>query len=152
MRLRIAALVGAFALASCGGAPNADPAPKIEGAWVRLPAVSGRPAAAYFDIAAGTRAATLLKVSTPIALRTELHETTKGAGGVMSMQALDKVDIPAGGEAAFAPGGKHVMLFDVAPNLKAGDTVKLSLAFAGEAAPIEVDATLVAAGGSAPKP
>ena len=49
----------------------------------------------------------------------------------------------------FAPGGKHVMLFDVSPDLAAGGTTAMTVAFQGSPA-VTVQATLVAPGGDAP--
>jgi periplasmic copper chaperone A len=121
----------------------------VESAWVRLPAVAGRPGAAYFTIRGGGKGDTLLQVSTPAALRTELHETLD-EGGVKSMRPIRDVAVPAGGTLAFAPGGKHVMLFDIGPNVKAGGTVPLALAFAG-GREIEVQAKVVGAGDPAPE-
>jgi periplasmic copper chaperone A len=60
--------------------------------------------------------------------------TTAAGSGMMSMQPVDKVEIPAGGTVEFKPGGYHVMLLDLKKDLKAGDTVKVKLTFtkAGE--------------------
>ena len=38
----------------------------------------------------------------------------------MTMTPLGQVSVPAGAAVAFAPGGKHLMLFDVAPQVKPG--------------------------------
>lgn len=124
---------------------------KADGAWVRLPAVAGRPGAAYFTVTGGDKGDTLLAVSTPAALRSELHESMKGDHGMMSMAPIRDVPVPARGTLAFAPGGKHVMLFDLGPAVKAGQRVPLSLAFAGGKT-LQVDAQVVGAGDPAPKP
>ena len=135
----------ALLAAGCQQAPAET---QVEGAWVRLPAVSGRPGAAYFTIRGGSKGDTLLQVSTPAALRTELHETMDHEGA-KSMRPIRDVAVPAGGTLAFAPGGKHVMLFDLGPQVKPGDTIPLSLAFAGGRT-IEAQAKVVGAGDSPP--
>lgn len=135
----------ALLAAGCQQAPAET---EVEGAWVRLPAVSGRPGAAYFTIRGGSKGDTLLQVSTPAALRTELHETMDHAGA-KSMRPIRDVAVPAGGTLAFAPGGKHVMLFDLGPQVKPGDTIPLSLAFAGGRT-VEAQAKVVGAGDSPP--
>ncbi|AJP71041.1 copper chaperone PCu(A)C [Sphingomonas hengshuiensis] len=122
---------------------------KVEGAWVRLPAVAGRPGAAYFSVSGGDKADTLLAVTTPAALRSELHESMKGDGGMMSMAPIKDVPVPPRGTLAFAPGGKHVMLYDLGPAVKPGQSVPLSLAFAGGKT-IMVQAKVVGAGDPGP--
>ncbi|MES2098084.1 MAG: copper chaperone PCu(A)C [Pseudomonadota bacterium] len=101
----------------------------VTGAWVRLSAVPANPSAAYFTIAAGPRDTTLTGVSTPAAARSEMHESMK-MGGMMSMAPVKLVAVRAGSSVAFAPGGKHVMLFGMKPDVKAGSTITLKLTFA----------------------
>lgn len=138
-------VAAAVLLASCG-----QPAElKADGAWVRLPAVAGRPGAAYFTVIGGDKADTLLSVSTPAALRTELHESMKGDHGAMTMAPIRDVAVPARGTLSFAPGGKHVMLFDIGPAVKPGQRIPLSLAFAGGKT-LSVEAQVVGAGDPAP--
>ena len=63
----------------------------------------------------------------------------------MTMSPLKDIAIPAGGTVALKPGGKHVMLYDIAPTLRAGTTVPLKLSFANGKT-IEVVAQVKAAG------
>lgn len=111
----------AIALASCG-APSAT---SVDGAWVRLPAVAGRPGAAYFTLHGGATDATLIAVDSPRAGRGELHESM--ANG---MRPTVSVPVKAGEIVAFAPGGRHVMLFDLDPRLPRGSSAPLTLRFA----------------------
>ncbi|WP_066797785.1 copper chaperone PCu(A)C [Sphingomonas soli] len=122
---------------------------KADQAWVRLPAAEGRPGAAYFTVHGGDQSDTLLSVTTPAALRTELHESMKGEHGMMAMKPITDVAIPARGSLAFAPGGKHVMLFDLGPRVAAGQRIPLKLSFAGGKT-LEVEAMVVGAGDAAP--
>ena len=101
----------------------------ISGASVRLPAVPGRPGAAYLTIRNGGEARVLKSVSTAKAERAEIHES-KMEGGVMRMGKLDGLPLPAGATVSLAPGGMHIMLFGLDPALKAGDTIPLDLEFA----------------------
>lgn len=139
------AVSAAMLLTACGGGE----APTAQGAWIRLPAVAGRPAAAYVTIGGGRDAVELRTVRVPAARRVELHET-RNAGGVMSMTPVDAIEVPAGGSAALAPGGAHAMLFDLDPALKAGGTTKMTLVF-DKAPPIELDARLAAPGATGPE-
>ena len=139
-------LAGIVALASLSACQPAETT--VDGAWVRLPAVAGQPGAAYFKIRGG-KADTLVAVSAPFALRTEMHESMKGDHGMMSMAPAKDIAVPAGGTLTFAPGGKHVMLFSVGPNVKPGDTVPVTLSFAS-GKKIEAPAKVVGAGDPAP--
>ena len=113
-------------------------------AWVRLPAVSGRPGAAYVTVQGGREPTALLAVSTPAAVRTELHEM-KHEGGMMTMAPRKDVAIPAGEKVELKPGGVHVMLYDIAPSVRPGATVPLRLSFA-DGKSVEVAARVKAAG------
>ena len=99
--------------------------PSVDKAWVRLPAVAGRPGAAYFTLTGGSADATLIAVATAAARRAELHESM--AAG---MRPIAGVTVAADARAAFAPGGRHVMLIDLDPRLTAGASVPLTLRFA----------------------
>ena len=144
MRLPVAG-IALLALAGCGQ----QQAARADAAWVRLPAVAGRPGAAYFTLSAGQRPLTLLSVRTPAALRTELHESRRAPTGVMSMVPIGQVDVAANGSVKLAPGGKHVMLFDMNPAMKAGGKTMLTLAFA-DGTTLQAPAVLRGAGEAAP--
>jgi copper(I)-binding protein len=60
-------------------------------------------------------------------------ETTMG-GGMMSMQPVEAIEVPADGSVALEPGGFHIMLLDVKKVLAVGDTIEVTLTFekAGE--------------------
>ncbi|PAX09396.1 hypothetical protein CKY28_01175 [Sphingomonas lenta] len=118
----------ALGVAACTGPADLD----VEDAWVRLPAVPGRPAAAYFTVQGGPEPRTLIRVTADLAVRAEMHETMSGmgsGGGHMSMRPITAVPIPAGQEVAFEPGGRHVMLFDLDRRAKPGATTLLTLTF-----------------------
>ncbi len=134
-------------LAACQQAPAK---PGVTGAWVRLPAVAGNPGAAYFTLNGGSENEALVAVSTPAAVRAELHQSMNHQGMAM-MEHEKSVALTAGGMLIFEPGGRHVMLFDIAPRIQPGDTVPLTLSLAG-GGKLEVQAKVVAAGESAPPP
>ena len=72
-----------------------------------------------------------------------------GAGGMASMKPLASVAVPAGQDTVFAPGGRHVMLFDINPKAKVGRIYNLTLNFANGAR-IYAPAMVVGAGDPAP--
>jgi copper(I)-binding protein len=91
--------------------------------------------AAYLAVSnAGSEADRLLGARSGVAARVELH-THANDNGVMRMRPLDGgIEVPAGGTAALAPGGDHIMLMDLKAPLAEGDSFPLTLVFerAGE--------------------
>ena len=144
-RLTITALI----LAAAGCSAQAT-APVADDAYVRLAAVPGRPAAGYFALRGGAKDTTLVRVEAPGVSRSEMHGSRMTASGMVTMESLVTVPVPAKTDVAFAPGGRHVMLFDLPQNIRAGSVVPLTLRFAdGTAA--QVEATVIAAGDVAPE-
>lgn len=87
--------------------------------------------AAYFVISnAGPDADRLTGVDSPVAGVAQLHEHVN-KDGLMKMQHVQTVDIPAGGELKFAPMAYHVMLLDLKDRskLKDGQSFPLTLHF-----------------------
>lgn len=123
----LAGLLTVLVLGACS--PQSDGV-KVDGAWIRLPAVAGQPGAAYFTLHGGREAETLVSVSTRAADRAEMHESTQGADGVAKMTQIASLDLPVGSQVKFAPGGKHVMLFGMVANVHSGEKVPLTLRFA----------------------
>ena len=145
-RLLMIMPIVALALTACGAAHDKT---NVAKPWVRLSAVSGNPSAAYFTVNGGPVADRLMSVSSPLAIRAEMHDM-KMAGGMMTMDAIKGgVALPAKGEIAFAPEGKHVMLFDVSPKVAVGGKMPLVLNFAS-GAKLETQAEVIAAGADAP--
>jgi copper(I)-binding protein len=147
-------------LAACHQAqPTAEPSaePQVQKAWIRLPAVPGRPAAGYLTLVGGQADATLVAVTTPAAARTELHETMKMAApagheampgmghGATTMRPLEALPLPAGQTVKLAPGSRHLMLFDMDAKVPPGASVPLRLRFA-DGRMLETEAKTVAAG------
>lgn len=131
---------------------NPQSAIRVEGAWVRAAsamtgastpaaaegghATMGANSAAYLTLRnTGGTADKLLKVDCDAAQAVELHQTSM-QDGVMRMQPVDGIEIPANGEAKLEPGGLHVMLIGLQQDLVAGEKLKLILVFenAGEIA------------------
>jgi copper(I)-binding protein len=79
----------------------------------------------------GTRRDRLLRASTPVAQRVELHEMNLDANGVMRMRELDAIAVePKAPAIKMRPGmGTHLMLVDLKQPLKEGDTFPMTLEF-----------------------
>ncbi len=111
MALPLTALIAPIALSAC-----ADPAPLyVDKAWVQLNPNGQGPASGYFTIhGGGAGDAKLLRVTSEAAQRIEMHESVQ-QNGMMTMKAIDSVDVPAKSKVEFAPGGKHLMIFNINP-------------------------------------
>ena len=126
--------LGAVALAGCDQNPAeeevaAAPLTASEGKLF-LPAVSGNPGAVYFKLEnPGDRAISVRKAEVEGAGSAELHDymeyddTEMGSIGVVTVQPGETV--------SFEPGGKHVMAFDLSPDLKTESVTSVTLTMAG---------------------
>jgi periplasmic copper chaperone A len=88
-------------------------------------------AAVYFTVRnQGMADDRLVGVETPVAAEAQMHQHV-GADGMMKMQQVDSVIIPASGQARFAPMGNHVMLLGLQgrSSLVDGDSFPLTLRF-----------------------
>jgi periplasmic copper chaperone A len=102
----------------------------IEGYWVKA-MLPGQPVAGGFLKLTNKGSADdkLVSATSPKSGRVELHEMAM-KGDVMEMRALDGgIAVPAGATVELAPGGLHVMFFDVAGIFKDGDMVPVTLTF-----------------------
>jgi copper(I)-binding protein len=98
---------------------------EVTGAWARATMPGQKVAAVYMDLRSD-RPAKLVGVESPAAASAEVHEM-RNQDGVMRMRHVEVVDLPAGQVVKLAPGGYHVMLFDIKQAIKPGDQVKLTL-------------------------
>ena len=106
--------------------PDAKPGVSAGGARLVLPVITGRPGVAYFRVANNTTAKiTLAGVHLEGVGKAEMHRTSGG-----QMAPIDRLDIAPGAVTTFAPGGLHVMAFDIAPSLVAGKEGEMTLTFA----------------------
>ena len=111
---------------------------RIRDAWVRLAALKGEPAAAYFRIEGGEEGTRLVGVSSPLARRVELHESVT-TGGRAKMKPIKRVEFSYQGRIDFEAAGKHAMLFGLDKSVKEGGSVPITFAF-DAAPPITVNA------------
>lgn len=103
-------------------------APQVSEAWLRLSPLKDRPTAGYFVIKGGAADDRLIGASANFAKRVELH-AMQDDKGIMKMISIDSVAVPAGGSVQFAPGGRHLMLFGLAPAPAKGSKAMLTLTF-----------------------
>ena len=143
MRHLIAAAAACLSLASCGDRTSSQPRVAVEGARVQLPLARGRPGTAYFTLETNSRPMHLVAISSPQVKRIEIHDS-RMEGNVARMEKLENPAFERD-EMAFGPGGRHAMLFGIAPSVKVGDKVSLSFTF-DPAPPVTIEAEVVAPG------
>jgi periplasmic copper chaperone A len=121
-------------LASCSGEQSATPAPddnptglEVTNARLILPAVAGNPAAVYFDLTnAGERAVAVRRADIADAKSAELHDMME-YNREMTMAGMGPLTVKQGETVKFEPGGKHVMAFELSPEVKAGAKTELTV-------------------------
>lgn len=157
IRRALVALAATALVAGCGSDGGAI---EISDAWVRTSPSMASAGAAYMEVSnTGDSDDALIgaAVDPGIAATVEIHETvtmdsddggmgsdttmgdmgtdtTMEGGGMMTMQPVERIDIPAGGSVSLEPGGYHVMFLDLAAPFEAGDSIEITLTFenAGE--------------------
>ena len=75
--------------------------------------------------------AKVVGASTPLAKKTELH-TSMMMGGVNHMHQVDAIPLPAGKPVELKAGGYHVMLMQLARQMKPGETVPITFTIEGK--------------------
>lgn len=148
MRLSFPLSLAFLALLGCSPASQEVPPEPVSDAWVRLPAVDGRPAAAYFVLSGGNRGDTLIAIDSERVATIELHETIN-EDGVMRMQPIMSAHVPAGELLRFEPGGRHAMLFGLDPEITAGTPLALNFRF-DSGRDVQIEARTIAAGDPPP--
>lgn len=125
-RLRIAVATAGFLALSAAAARSEV---TIEQPWVRATPGVAKVTAGYAVIVnSGPAADQLVAVGTPSAEMTELHQS-RGEGGMMAMQAVPVLEIPANGRVELKPGDYHLMIMGLARPLKVGETIELEFTF-----------------------
>lgn len=116
----------------------------VTDAYIREPFAGKTATAGYLTIESSAKeASSLVAVSSAAAEEVEIH-THVMQGGNMSMKRVDFLVIPSNGSLELRPMGDHLMVFDLDPELKAGDVVELELVIttAAGAETIRVDAPI----------
>src|ERR1700761_6900670 len=128
-------LVSALFLAAIAAAPARAQEVKagdlsITQAWSRATPGGAKIGVGYLTIEnKGSTPDRLTSASAEVASKVEVHEMAMN-NGVMTMRPHDKgLVIDPGKTVKLAPGGSHLMLFDLKNPLKQGDKVPLTLEF-----------------------
>lgn len=119
----------------------------VEDAWIRLIGSAGdmehpmdsqsatpeaaveMTTAAFLNIKnSGTEDDRLLRIETDLAQAVEIH-LSEIQNDVMTMRPVAGIDIPAGETVELKPGGYHIMLIRLQPEIKPGEIYPLTLVF-----------------------
>lgn len=103
---------------------------KVEDPWVRA-TVPNQPATGAFMRLTANEDVKLVRVNSPVAAKTELHEMTM-KDGVMTMKPLASLELPAGQPVILDTHGYHIMLINPKEQIKEGATVPLTLTVVDE--------------------
>ncbi len=107
--------------------PDAPEGIAVTNGRMMLPAVSGNPAAVYFDVVNdGTSNRMIRAVSVEGAQNAMLHVTDD-----TGMQEVLQIAVPAGETVQFTPGGTHVMAMDLSDTVAAGGETEVTVTFVG---------------------
>jgi periplasmic copper chaperone A len=102
----------------------------VEAAWAPHTGKRKMSAAIYLRIInAGTANDALVSVHTPVAMSAALHTSRETDDGIMRMEHLEQLVIPARGTAMLSPGKHHIMLMRLKAPLKRGEVFPLTLSF-----------------------
>lgn len=104
---------------------QAADAVKVDEAWVRSTLPGQDVSAAYMTLTS-QRDTQLISVESDVTQSVEIHSMTM-QNGVMKMRMLKELPLSAGKPYKLAPGGYHLMLFDLKKSLTAGDKVNFVL-------------------------
>jgi periplasmic copper chaperone A len=108
-------------------AQSAHAAITITDAWVRENAPGQAVGAAYMTLKSTDESA-LVFVESSAAGSVEIHSMTMN-NNVMKMRKLEELPLKPGKLEKLAPGGFHLMLFDLKKPLKSGEKVDFKLCF-----------------------
>lgn len=124
----------------------------VKDAWVRATVPQQKATGAFLQLTAATDSR-LVAISSSAVPVVELHEMAMD-NHVMKMRQIPGLDLPAGKSVELKPGGYHIMLMDLKQQVKAGESLPLTLVFedkAGKRQTVEVKAEVRALGAAAAK-
>lgn len=132
-------LLATGVLVACG---SDEPNIEVSDVWGRPSPQMAANAAFYMTIEnRGGQDDRLVAAEIAICGTAELHESVVDANNVMSMQHVDKIDVPAGETVKLEVGGLHVMCLNRQGDLEAGGLIPITLTFE-KSGVVEVEAEI----------
>jgi copper(I)-binding protein len=114
-------------IALLSGEAHAAELVKVREPWAKATVPGQKVGGVYMELVA-REDLRLTGVRTAAAETAEVHQM-KMEKGMMRMRALPFLELPAGKSIRLAPGGYHIMLFDLKRSLVPGQKLKLELSF-----------------------
>ena len=104
---------------------------EVADVWARTSASMQDAGAVYMTITGGEEDDSLVGVSvdSSVAAMAELHQSMMDEEGMMMMQQVESIAVPADDEVKLEPGGYHVMLMQLAEPLTAGSEFTITVTF-----------------------
>ncbi len=121
------AVSASIALASCGQGDILY----ADNARINLSPVDDNPSAGYLDLHGGRVDTALVGVTADDVVRLEMHETVE-TDGMMQMQMVKSINIPAGETVKLEPGGKHLMIWGLSESARNRGTMPLTLIYSND--------------------
>lgn len=112
-------------LSLLGLAAQASAQTVVDDAWVRATVPGQASTGAFLTLKASTDSK-LLEAQSPVAKIVQIHQSSM-KDDVMSMHEVSSVALPAGKPVVLDPSSYHVMLINLAAQVKEGDKVPLTL-------------------------
>ena len=101
----------------------------VSNAWVQALPPSQTTTAAYMTITNNaTKEAVLISAASDAAASVEIHEMSD-RDGMMKMEMVSNIHVPARGKAVLKPGGYHIMLIGLKKPANKGEVVPITLHF-----------------------
>ncbi|MGA0570416.1 copper chaperone PCu(A)C [Variovorax sp. VNK109] len=99
----------------------------VKDPWVRATVPQQQATGAFMQITAA-KDTRLVSASSPLTPNVEVHEMAM-QDNIMRMRQVPSIELPAGKPVDLKPGGYHVMFMNLKAQVKAGDTVPITLVF-----------------------
>ena len=112
---------GLLAVTSLTAARADEMSLRASAAWSRPTVSAAMAGVVYVTVTDSGAPTTLLRVSTPIAAKAEMHRSLM-QNGMMEMLPVKSLSITQGSPITFSPGGYHIMLTGLTEPLSAGQT------------------------------
>lgn len=129
-QVAIAAVISFSSLFSIAHA--ADPAPALSDGWIRGSVPGQKNGAGYVVINnPSSNEMQLTSAQSDRAERVELHTIVR-EDGVAKMREVSSIPVPANGSVKLQPGGYHIMFIGIKQPFTSGETVPVTLNFAGQ--------------------
>lgn len=142
----------AVSAALCAVSVQAQNAPSLADAWVRVLPPGSAQTAAYLNVVnPGDSELVIVGASAGLAEEVEIH-VTREVDGSMRMQRLSELRVAPQSEFTLSPGGTHLMLLGLSRMPGAGEDVDicLELASGGEVCTVAVGRRVTSVHGFAP--